>query len=485
MSRVQALVVLASAAVLLAGCSSGAANKAGGSHTPRVLTVGDSNSSDQADTAAIQHFAAQVDKLSHGSLRIRIVYGAGGFATPRGEERVIRAVQAGRFDLGWVGARAWDEFGVNGLRALQAPFLITSTHLLDRVATSPLAAEMLDSLSSQGVLGLALVPDFLRHPVGLTHKLTSPADFAGARIRIQPSRVSAALMRSLGAVPVEISNDQIGIAISRKRVDAEELSFQQPVWPSIVTGNLTFFAKALTLFAGRRSFDGLSADQRRVLRTAAAETVRHVVARYPNDAEIVKSVCANRRRLVLATAGDRAALVRMAQPVYRTLEADPQTRRFIEQIRTWKLTTPADPPLALVKGCWRNQPAAQATGVARPASLLNGTYRYVLTLADARKGYPGGGPHPGDVFPVVSTAVLRDGTWAFSGPDHDNGTYSIHGDRLRFVWPRAASTLVFRFTRDANGTIHLTPVLPMDEGDQFVWAYKPWKRIGPPTSLER
>lgn len=484
MSRVQALVVVASAA-LLAGCTSGAANKAGGSQTPRVLTVGDSDSSDQPDTAAIQHFAAQVDKLSHGSLRIRIVYGAGGSETPYVEERVIRAVKAGHFDLGWIGARAWDEVGVTSFRALQAPFLITSTRLLDRVADSPLAAEMLDSLSSEDVVGLALVPDFLRHPIGLTHKLTSPADFAGARIRIQPSRVSAALMRSLGAVPVEISNQQIGFAIGAKRVDAEELSFQQPVFPSILTGNLTFFPKALTLFVGRRSFDGLSDDQRRVLRTAAAQTVRHVIARYPTDAEIVRSVCANRRRVVLATASEREALIRMAQPVYRTLEADPQTRRFIKQIRTWKLTTPADPPLTLVKRCWRTQPAAQATGTARPASLLNGTYRWVLTLEDARKGYAGGGPHPGDVFPIISTAVLRDGTWAFAGADHDNGTYGIHGDRLRFVWPRTASTLVFRFTRDADGTIHLKPVLPMDAGDQFIWSYKPWKRIGPPTQLER
>src|SRR5690348_4029491 len=117
MSRVQALVVVASAA-LLAGCTSGAANKAGGSQTPRVLTVGDSDSSDQPDTAAIQHFAAQVDKLSHGSLRIRIVYGAGGSETPYVEERVIRAVKAGHFDLGWIGARAWDEVGVTSFRAL-------------------------------------------------------------------------------------------------------------------------------------------------------------------------------------------------------------------------------------------------------------------------------------------------------------------------------------------------------------------------------
>src|SRR3954451_7064977 len=100
------------AAGLLAGCGSGAANKAGGSSTPVVLRLADSNNSDQPDTGALEYFAAQVAKRSGGSLRVRITYRAAGSATPYVEERTIGAVQAGRFDLGWIGARAWDEVGV-------------------------------------------------------------------------------------------------------------------------------------------------------------------------------------------------------------------------------------------------------------------------------------------------------------------------------------------------------------------------------------
>jgi hypothetical protein len=72
-----------------------------------------------------------------------------------------------------------------------------------------------------------------------------------------------------------------------------------------------------------------------------------------------------------------------------------------------------------------------------------------------------------------------------AGPDHDHGTFTIRGDRVRLVWPRIPSVNVFRFRRDADGTIHWTPVLPMDRGDQFVWGYKPWERIGPPSRLLR
>lgn len=482
MFAARALALLVAVSVV-AGCGAGAADKAGGSHAPTVLTVADSDSSDQVSTPALEHFAQQVDSLSHGSLHIHIVFQAAGAATPDVEERVIRAVQSDRFDLGWIGARAWDEVGVKSLRALQAPFLVTSTRLLDRVATSPIGTEMLSGLSRAHVVGLALVPDLLRHPIGLTRAFVSPSDFGGARIRINPSRVTAAIMRSLGALPVEISNDQIGYAIGRKRVDGEELSLATGISPSVATANVTFFSKAITLFANARKFDRLSDDQRRILRTAAAETVRHVIATYPTDSKIINGLCANRRRVVLATLAERAALVRKVRPVYRMLEGDAQSRRFIEQIREWKRTTPGDPPLALAAGCSKAQPPAPAVGAARPPSDLDGTYRWVITVTDAHKRW---GPHADLAgLPMVSTAVLRHGTWEVSGPDpqHDTGTFTIHGDRVRFVWPRIPAVLVFRFTRDRDGTIHWKPMLPMDEGDQFVWAYKPWKRLGPPTRL--
>jgi len=127
---------------------------------------------------------------------------------------------------------------------------------------------------------------------------------------------------------------------------------------------------------------------------------------------------------------------------------------------------------------------ASATGPRRPTSLLDGTYRWVLTLSDAM-AFWGQKRTDSSGLPLIGTIVLRDGTWRSAGanPVHDEGTFSIRGDRVRFVWPAIPSILVFRFTRGTDGTIHLKPVLPMDRGDQFVWSYKPWTRIGPPPQL--
>jgi hypothetical protein len=291
-------------------------------------------------------------------------------------------------------------------------------------------------------------------------------------------------MKALGATPVTISNSQIGYAIGQKRIDGQELPMLSNPGGSVLAGNVVLFAKAMTLFANHDSYRRLTSEQRGTLRDAAAATVRHVVARYPTDAKIAAHFCFDRRRIVLATPAELSMLAREAQPVYRMLEADPQTRRFIRQIRAWKHITPGDPPMSIPAGCRHRQRPASTPGRERATALLDGTYRWVLTRDDAHRVW---GPqlNPGDTYPLVGTAILRRGTWRLVGADGDRGTFRIQGNRLRFDWPRVASVLVFSFTRDSDGTLHLKPVLPMDKGDQFVWAYKPWRRIGPPTQTAR
>jgi TRAP-type C4-dicarboxylate transport system substrate-binding protein len=479
------LVLLATTSAACApGRDSGAADKAGGSRSPVVLRLANSNNVDQPDVASIEHFAAEVAKLSKGSVRIRITYLAAGQQTPDVEARTIRMVQRGQFDLGWVGARAWDGLGVTSLEALQAPFLVTSKRLLDRIVLSPMASEMLVGIESGGVVGLALVPDDLRHPIGITHPLASLGDYWNARVRIQPSRVTTALFRTLGAVPVEISNAQIGYALGGGRLDGEELSLRNMPGGAIATANVALFGKALTLFARRGLLERLRPSDRRAVLAAAADTVRFAISNNPTDADIVRHVCVDRRRVVLASASDRAALISAARPLYRRLNANAQTRRYIAAITRWKSTTPRDPSIVVPAACRSRVQASRTSGALRDPSLVDGTYRWVLTAKDAHAWDPAE-PRPGETYPTIGMAVLHGGKWRFppasKASDSDRGTYTIRGNRIRFVWPRVASVLNFTFTRDHDGTLHLKPILPMDFGDQFVWAYRPWRRVGPPS----
>src|SRR6187200_528213 len=129
--RYAALLVL-----LLAGC--GGPDRVGSdAAAPRVLTL--MNPIDGIEEIA--PFTEEVARLSHGSLRIRVLRSPSQSRTDY-EGAVIDAVRAGRADLAWTGSRAWG----GSLRALHAPLLIDSYTLEQRVLEDALVQDMLDEL---------------------------------------------------------------------------------------------------------------------------------------------------------------------------------------------------------------------------------------------------------------------------------------------------------------------------------------------------
>jgi C4-dicarboxylate-binding protein DctP len=473
--------LLAGALGLVAGCSWGgeqpAADKAGGS-SPVVLRLAYPYKPDdgQPDEPMVRDFAARVAGLSHDELRVRIEFTAAGEEVPGIEARVARTVRAGEFELGWVAARAWDELGIESFQALQAPFLITDYDLLDRVATSSMADEMLAGLDRLDLTGLALVPELLRHPAGVRGPLVSVGDFAGARIRDIPSRATDALLEALGATPVHVSNARFGRELTRGHFDGVELA--APAIPTgwTLSGNVVFFGKANTLFANPDALEGLTEEQRAVLSAAASQTVRQVVAAPPSERALVRRFCSE-GRVAVASRGQLAGLWRAARPLYERLERDPQTRSLIARIERMKRSLPR-PAATHVAPCPEPRPTPAASGKPRSPSELDGTYRWLLTKEAAIES--GAGPNDPEIGSVV-TMTLEDGRWQLGvGPDMDRGTFTASAHRLVFDWPRVGSVLTFTYSRDPDGTLNLKPVPPMNRGDRFVWAGGPWRRIGPP-----
>jgi TRAP-type C4-dicarboxylate transport system substrate-binding protein len=487
--RTRAVLALALAATLvaglLAGCgagrSEGAADKAGGSGAPVVLRLASPWPQGQPDTPVLEYFAAQVSQLSGGRMRIQLIFDALGQSRPDVEPRVAGFVRDGRFDLGWIGARAWDELGVTSFQALQAPFLITDYTLLKRVVTSSLARRMIAGLKGARVVGLALIPDLLRYPDTARRPLVSAADFRGVRLRVFPSKATDMLLRALGATPEHVSGSAINAEIASGRIDGSETSLPLAPPHSIITGNVPLFPRVNTLFVNPTVLAKLTSDERSVLRAAAARTLAHVLRRPLSTAVMARQFCRGGGRIVLANATELAALERAARPVYSQLERIAETRNLIASIRALKASLPASVSV-VPAGCATTPVDSASTGKVRSPSILNGTYRFVYTRADALAfGPPASDPENLKALPAASTWTLRDGKFLGGGDPPEVGTYSVTGNRVAFHDSQFAYALIFTFRVDHSGTLHLTPVLPMDRGDQFVWSVRPWRRIGPPV----
>jgi TRAP-type C4-dicarboxylate transport system substrate-binding protein len=482
------VVATALVGCLAVGCSVNGgsdADKAGGSEAPEVLRLAAADDAEQPDARFVRYFADRVSQLSGGSLRVRVAWDAAGQDSPGYERGIARLVRDGDYELGWMGARAWDRMGIKRFQALQAPFLVTDHVLLGRIVTGPLSARMLAGLDGHGFVGLALVPDRLRYPFGARGPLASPKDFAGARVRVYPSGATDALIRALGATPVHVSGDDVAAAVGKREIDGAEAALgtnSANEGENQLTANLPFFAKTLTLFAGEGTYQGLDADQRAVIRKAARQTAAYAAGHPLSERALMRDFCSEGRPVsaVAASRRDVAALRQAAQPVYTQLERDPQTRALIAEFRRLKAATPAIPPAAPPPGCAQAAPAA--SGEKRSPSAVNGTYHWRVTGARARAAAQavGGSPHDEDVG-TIGKMTLRDGKWRMgdTDPEDYSGTYEIIGRKLVFDW--GGTTLTFRFTREPDGTLQLAPLAPMDPGDAVVWAGGPWRRVGPPV----
>ena len=315
---------------------------------PTVLRLGTGDALGLPDTPVVAGFANAVEELSDGRMRIEVVWEAAeNSSVPDGFEKgVVALVQEGELDLGWIAARAWDTVGVKSFQAVQAPFLITDQELLTEVLASPVADEMIAGLEDAGVVGLGLYPDGLRYPLGYTAPMTSLEDFDGADIRLVPSEATEALVRALGGRPVYgLAGDALDAAIASGDIDGTEVSLAlaptlaQDVAPrSVITGNVVLFPRVNTLFAGQELMASLSEEQRGILAAAAEEAQAIATGLATED---VQAFCDAGGEIVVASRAEVAAMERAARRVYRTLEADPATKTFIDEIRGLKEGQPA------------------------------------------------------------------------------------------------------------------------------------------------
>ena len=479
---------LVAAAVVLAGCTAGgggdATDKAGGSAKPVTLRLGTPDQQGQPTSGDLEHFAAQVNDISGGKLRIDITWETQGPGVSRYDQRVAEQLQAGELDLALVPTRAWDELGVTSLQALQAPFLITTKALLDQVVSGPMAGEMLGGMDKAGVVGLGLWPEGLRHPFGFHRPLATPADFDGSTINAPLSRASFELLRALGATPVNPDAEDFQAAYKEGTIDGAESSME---WaggtlpPATVAGNITFFPKVNALVANSQAFKALSDEQRNLLRRAAADTLQHVIQTNVPDAKAASQYCGVGGRVIVTSQANLATLERAARPVYAALERDAATKTLIAKIRALKAQGSASEPIATCTPGTKQQPppsgqtGAFPEGVFRKTMTADEMIAAGLTEMDAHNNAG------------IQTLRFEDGRWVHTQRSPLNappcpGRYTVTGNRVSFDSGQSPACGTTGVRLSANwtlegGELSFTNVRPDALFSQVFWGGKPWRKI--------
>lgn len=350
-SKLAAMVgaIAVSVAVTVASCTFDEPRPPTPAPTPQTVTlrIGTNDDGDVPTRRQIEEYARQVNAASSGRLLVEPVYKAAGDVPRDWDQAVARKVVSGDLEMGLIPARAWDTEGVTSLRALNAPFLVTSEAAMKAVAAPAIATEMLAGLDAIGLSGLALFPEGPRFLFSFGAPVLVPADLKGAIVRSPRSATSYALFTTLGATADDLSSQQMTDLVARGALRAAESSFAyEPTLPkpSAVTGNLVLFPKINTLVINAAVLAALSANQQRILREAAEITREWSVALLPSTANDAKQFCQGGGTVVLASEAQLAGFRDAAAPVYAELEKDPPTRALIAKLRTIAAAAPAQAP---------------------------------------------------------------------------------------------------------------------------------------------
>ena len=376
----------------------------------------------------------------------------------------------GAYELGLVPGRTWDLLEVETLRALNAPFLISSTdHLHTVLQDDELRERLLAGLPDAGVVGVDLFPDGLRHPFGYDRPLLGAEDYAGSVIRSPDSATVAALLEVLGATPSEEppGPEQRG---------AESEYTRSPA--GIATGNVVFFPKTDALVIGQTVRERLRGDQWSLLRTAASTTREWLVAQQESDFEAAVRFCEKGGRVRAASARQVLALEEAAGPVTAMLRDDPVTARLIDDIDDLADALPQPEPVlrcpgaslvdqeaAALDGRYRTRVTAQAfreVGVNDFTNIRENTGRFLWTLDSGRWTYRQRASH-----------VVRNPTASGSYTWHD-GLFTLHWNDVGYVTARLRvakdGSITFLDVKDSD------PAL--DALSQGFFGGRPWSRVG-------
>jgi TRAP-type C4-dicarboxylate transport system substrate-binding protein len=401
----------------LAGCGG---NRVGGrGDTTRTLTL----LSPLPNATELVTYASEVDRISGGSLRIHILY-AGHAGRRDWETATIHDIQGGRADLGAAGTRAWDRFGVTQLDALNAPLLIDSYQLEGRVLSSPVARRMLNAVTPLGLVGLGILPGPLRKPLGVSHRLVTPADYKGTAIGTQQSQLADDTLRALGARPVRQPETPglqglSGLEFQVAGIDGDRLDLPR----SHLAGNVNLWPRPFVLVANAKAYSTLTAAQKRILTSAGASVIPKLTAIMRGDEiEAAGNIC--RRGHITIDRASRtqlAALRHRVNSAYVELDhnggATHAALASIEQIKRQ-----ADIPPASLAPC-----ARIASGRTSGRTPLDGTWRMdTPPSAAGQEGLAENWGHWTFIFDHGHFAITQENaqacTWGY-------GTYTVTGNQ--------------------------------------------------------
>ncbi len=301
----------------------------------RDFRSADVHPGDYPTVAAVKQMGKLLGDQSKNRLGIK-VYPSGSLGT---EKDNIEQLKIGALDMMRINMGALNSVVPESIPPL-LPFIFRSTEHMRKVLDGPIGDEILASMESQGLVGLAFYDSGARSFYTTKKPIRNLADMKGLKVRVLQSDLFVGMVVSLGANPTPMPFGEVYTALKTGIVDGAENN-----WPSYESSrhfeaakyyNLTEHMRAPeVLVFSRKVWETLSKEDQTLIRKAAKDSVPFMRKLW--DEREIKS-----RKLVqaagseIATIANQQEFIDAMKPVYAKFASTPKLADLVTRIQATK-----------------------------------------------------------------------------------------------------------------------------------------------------
>ena len=219
------------------------------------------------------------------------------------------------------------------------PFLFNSKEHMRKVLDGAVGDDILKACASQGFIGLAWYDSGARSIYTVKKPIKTLADAKGLKVRVQQSDLWVSLLEAMGANATPMPFGEVYTALKPGLIDAAENNY--PSYESSRHFEVAkYFSKTelsmapeILLFS-KRTWDTLSAEDQKIIREAAKESV--VYMRKLWDEREEKSLATVKAAGAQIVEVDKASFQAAMKPVYDKYLQDPKLKALVARVQATK-----------------------------------------------------------------------------------------------------------------------------------------------------
>ncbi len=284
---------------------------------------------------AAEYFKKIVEERTKGKVKVEVFANSTLFK----DKEELEALQIGSVQMLAPVPGKFGPLGVKEFEVFDLPYIFKDIEAVHRFARGPGGAGLLKKLDSRGVTGLAYWDNGFR-VMSANKPIHNPADMKGLKMRINSSKVNAAIMKAAGAQPQSLAFSEVYQALQTGVVDGTEgpLSNLYTQKQYEVQKHVTLSYHTISNYVvvtNKKFWDGLPADIRSTLEAAVkdATVYNDSVAEKDEAAAIAAIKASGKSTIYTPTAAEKEAWIKALTPVQLEMADRVGGKAFVESVR--------------------------------------------------------------------------------------------------------------------------------------------------------